>query len=219
MLLPSRSRSEKIESCIDAWRTTSKQSDLLVLLDDDDPDLDNYKRHDDVLYSIGPRIRMCPTVNRAVKDYPNYKYYGFIGDDHLFRTDGWDEKLISIIENKGNGWGIAYGNDLLKGEALATHCVMSGNILNAIGYMAIPGLIHLYMDDFWMALGSGINSLFYESDVIIEHMHFTIGKSEQDLVYTEANSSDVNSNDYFVFHNWYNNIMESDLFKIKEAML
>jgi hypothetical protein len=218
MLLPSRSRSEKIEACIDAWRSTREQSDLLVLLDEDDPELNNYKRHSDVLYNIGPRIRMCPTVNQAVVDYPNYKYYGFIGDDHLFRTNGWDKKFISIIEDEGNGWGIVYGDDLLKGKELATHCVISKNILDAIGYMAIPGLIHLYMDNFWMSIGSGIDRLFYKSDVIIEHMHFTAGKSQEDALYTEVNSNDLFVSDKLVFNNWQQNHAQSDISKIKEAM-
>jgi hypothetical protein len=218
MLLPSRSRAKKIEDCIDAWRATHKQSDLLVLLDDDDPELKQYKRHDDVMYDVGSRIRMCPTVNRAILDHPEYKYYGFIGDDHLFRTDGWDQKLISAIENKGNGWGIAYGNDLLQGARLATHCVMSKNILDVVGYMAIPGLTHLYMDDFWMNLGANIDRLFYEPEVIIEHMHFSIGKSEEDPIYTEVNSYDMNSHDKLVFDHWKNNDMLLDVYKVKEAM-
>ena len=218
MLLPSRSRAEKIEPCIEAWRQTHKQSDLLVLLDDDDPELKKYKRHDDVMYDVGQRIRMCPTVNRAILDYPNYKYYGFIGDDHIFRTDAWDQKLISAIENKGDGWGIAYGNDLLQGARLATHCVMSKNILDAVGYMAIPGLTHLYMDDFWMNLGANIDRLFYEPEVIIEHMHYSIGKSEEDALYTEVNSYDMNSHDKVVFDYWKNNDMLRDVYKVKEAM-
>jgi len=218
MLLPSRSRSEKIEHCIDAWRATKEQSDLLVLLDDDDPELDRYQRHSDVLYHVGPRIRMCPTVNQAVKDYPNYKYYGFIGDDHLFRTDGWDKKFISIIENKGNGWGIAYGDDLLQGEGLATHCVMSKNIIDSIGYMAIPGLVHLYMDNFWMTLGTSIARLFYEPSVIVEHMHFTAGKSAADALYVEVNSHDMYVSDELTFNNWKENDLESDVSKIKSNM-
>lgn len=218
MLLPSRGRSKKIEECIDAWRKTSKQSDLLVLLDDDDPELDEYIRYADVLYDVGARIKMCPTVNRAIQDHPEYKYYGFIGDDHIFRTDGWDKKMIKVIEDRGTGWGIVYGDDKLQGARLATHCVMSGNILDTLGYMAIPGLIHLYMDDFWMHIGANIDKLFYEPNIIIEHMHYSNGKSEEDAQYAEVNSSMVNMNDKMVFDYWKRNDMVTDVYKLREAI-
>jgi len=217
MIVPSRGRPEKIEACIDAWLNTRENSDLLVCLDEDDPELNNYYHHRQVKYDVGERIRLCPTVNRAVKDHPGYKYYGFIGDDHLFRTIGWDTKMMDEIESHG-GWGIAYGDDLLKGRSLATHCVMSANIPKALGYMAIPGLQHMYMDDFWMEIGNNLGILYYLPDVVVEHMHFSNGKSEKDEIYKESNDSSIPGDDFRVFEVWKESQMDTDLEKIRNAM-
>ena len=200
LLWPSRGRPHRIEPAIDAWRANSTDCDLLVCLDDDDPTLDEYQRHPDVRYRVGPRIRMCPTVNAAATENADqYRYIGFIGDDHLIRTPGWDRLLIESIGD----WGIAYGDDKLQGAGLATHCMLSSNIVSAVGYMAIPGLTHLYMDNFWMDLGHAIPGfLTYRPDVIVEHMHPTAGKSEGDDGYAEVNPPAMFSADRAVHEKW-----------------
>lgn len=200
LLLPTRGRPDRIEAAIDGWRSNSTRTDLLVCLDNDDPTLDQYQRHPDVQYRVGPRLRMCPTVNAAASEVADrYKYIGFIGDDHLIRTLGWDELLIQSIGD----WGIAYGDDRLQGQGLATHCMLSSNIVGTLGYMAIPGLTHLYMDNFWMDLGHAIPGfLTYRPDVIVEHMHPTAGKSASDDGYAEVNAPEMFSADRRVHEQW-----------------
>lgn len=213
IILPTRQRAHKIDSTIAAWRhTTSGKSNLLLVIDNDDPDLEKYKEKYEpglMLYFDEP-IKMCPSVNRAFRRYPDYKYYAFIGDDHLFRTKGWEDIAIKEIGDKG----IFYGNDLLQGKNLATHCVMSGNIPRALGYMAIPGLIHLFMDNFWMEIGNACGILKYRDDVIVEHMHPEAGKAVRDERYVAVNSSPVFHNDREVFLRWVSDQKASDVEKI-----
>lgn len=212
MICPSRERGEKIKSVLDAWKeTTEGLSDLLIAIDSDDPQIEAYKSLHEVLLDIDEPIRMCPTVNRCLKKYPNYKYYGFIGDDHLFRTK-WETPMIEAVGEMG----IAYGDDLLQHERLATHCLMTANIPNKLGYMAIPGLIHLYMDNFWMELGRGINSLHYLPDVVIEHMHPGAGKSTFDARYQAVNTGEIDQHDHQVFRDWFMNQMSEDVRKCIE---
>src|ERR1700722_4570408 len=33
-------------------------------------------------------------LNKVFWDYPNEKFYGFVGDDEFVNTEGWDKKLI-----------------------------------------------------------------------------------------------------------------------------
>lgn len=199
VILPTRGRPDKTRDCVAAWRENSVRSDLIVCLDDDDPTLDAYDIEPDVTYRVGPRVRMCPTVNSAAQElWDDYDYLAFIGDDHLIRTHGWDHTLVETIGE----WGIGYGNDLLQGERLATHCVMSANIPRTVGYMALPGTIHLYMDNFWMTLGTSCGFLHYRPDVTVEHMHFVNGKAERDDRYAEVNSPAMYEHDRVIYERW-----------------
>lgn len=216
LILPTRGRPKKVEESIDGWRGYSTMTDLWVFLDDDDPEVEAYERHPDVNYVVWPRRRMCPTVNHAaVMLATQYRYLGFMGDDHVPRTPDWDAKLAEACGE----WGIAYGDDKLQGENLATHCVQTSNIVSTVGYMALPGTVHLYMDNFWMVLGSECGFLHYLPDVVVEHMHFVNGKSEQDDRYAEVNASSVYSHDGAVFNRWLTNgTAADDIAKIKAAM-
>lgn len=217
LILPTRGRPDKVEECIDGWRQNSTGfCDLHVFLDDDDQTLDEYQRHDDVTYHVWPRKRMCPTVNDAAALLSQeYRYLGFLGDDHVIRTHGWDARMIDAAGD----WGIAYGDDKLQGQNLATHCVMTSNIVTTVGYMALPGTIHLYMDNFWMVLGAECGFLRWLPDVVIEHMHYINGKSVQDEQYAEVNAPAVYGHDEAIFRTWLESgAAAADVAKIKAAM-
>lgn len=221
VLLPTRNRGVKTRECLQAWVENSKNSDLVLCVDDDDVDLPLYQvlsEEFNVKLRVGPRLRMCPTLNASVEDFINdYDHYAFIGDDHRFRTPDWDLSAMEALDTKTNGWGIWYGNDLLKGQELPTAAVMGGNLVRHLGYMSLPGLTHLYLDDFWKMLGENINALIYDNDVIIEHMHFTAGKSEQDQMYAEVNDPKMFHKDSVIFHEWRLNKMPSQVLEINKA--
>jgi hypothetical protein len=63
---------------------------------------------------------------------------------------------------------------------------MSSEIIKALGFMAPPVLKHLYMDNFWLDLGKGINSIHYFEDVVLEHLHPLLEKSPVDKVYLDS---------------------------------
>src|SRR5436190_826292 len=60
---------------------------------------------------------------------------GFIGDDHRFRSEGWDEAIIATNDLLGGG--IVYGNDLLRGEDLPSQVFIDRRITDALGWMAL----------------------------------------------------------------------------------
>jgi len=123
----------------------------------------------------------CPTVTHV----------GFMGDDHRVRTPGWDRILTDAA-----GWtGIAYGDDLLRGEELPTSVVMAADIVRTLGWMAPPVLGHMYIDDYWRDLGQRVDDLHYCPDVVIEHMHPSAGKAEVDESYERTNHPDQYARD------------------------
>lgn len=111
-------------------------------------------------------------------------HVGFMGDDHRVRTRGWDMALADAAGQLG----IAYGNDLLRGEELPTSVVMAADVIATTGHMVPPTLQHLYIDDYWKALGIGMDRLAYLPDVVIEHLHPAAGKAQMDDSYRVTNA-------------------------------
>ena len=215
VILPTRSRPENAERCINALKEHSVMSDFCIAIDDDQADL--YPRLDGVIYEVNPRLRMNGTLNLVANKYADkYETIYFLGDDHLVRTPNWDEYLAGAIATKG--YGLAYGNDLLQGISLATAVMMSTNIIKAVGYMAPPKLVHLFMDNYWMSLGRKLGTLWYFDKVIIEHLHPVAGKVEWDEQYMEANSTEVSNGDRDEFLRYIKEDFDNEYAKITKAL-
>lgn len=201
MLLPSKNRPDKAKEALSCFYENRTCSEILLVLNEgEDYGLDVPTIHVNA-------SSMCEAVNLAAKEVKT-PLIGFIGDDHYIRTKGFD-LIFSQELVPGNGVNIVYGNDLLQGERLATHCVMRKKVIDKLGYMAIPGLKHLYMDNFWMELGAK-----YVPEVIVEHMHYTNGKSERDDDYLRVNSQEIVEHDRRVFEDWKQSQKHEDLKKI-----
>lgn len=218
IILPSRSRAEKIKGFIDSWRSTSQQSDLFVILDNDDPQLKDYAQGPGITHLTMNRLNMCPKVNATLRFVANYRYVAFMADDIRLQTPGWDAIAIQTIKEAG-GWGIFYGDDLIKSELLPTHWVMSSNIVRVLRWMMLPGLWHLYCDNAIKEIGMGAEMLHYNPDVIWEHLHFSASKSQRDDIYTTVNSPEYSEHDRSVFELWRRTNRNADIIKIQTARL
>ena len=218
VIIPTRSRPQKARDAAQAVIDNSYISDVMLGLDDDDAQAYLDDKIKGVLYEVNPRLKMNGTLNLLATKYADkYETITFMGDDHMVRTKRWDEKLFKSIDKRG--YGLDYGNDLFQGQNLATAVMMSTNIIKALGFMAPKKLIHLYMDNFWMALGQILDCMDYRHDVIIEHMHYINGKSEADAQYHEVNSSEVGNHDAEEFRRYVNEEMKEDAVKVAKAVM
>ena len=216
VIIPSRGRPDNVARTVEQLQLHSKISDICVAIDDDEADL--YPRIDNVIYEVNPRLRMNGTLNLVANKYvDDYKTIYFMGDDHVVRTEGWDEKLYAPIKARGHG--ISYGDDLFQRQDLATAVMMSTNIIKPLGFMAPPKLIHLYMDNFWMTVGQALDAIDYIPDATIEHMHYLNGKSTPDAGYAEVNSSDVYTHDKQVFDEYVETQLKDDVLKVAAFLL
>ncbi|MDH2424764.1 hypothetical protein [Sphaerisporangium sp. TRM90804] len=189
VIVPSRGRPQAVDELLNVWQLTATgAADLLVVVDNDDPTLPAYQ-------GLGVNVRVhestgtrgiVPVLNAAaVEAADRYPMVGFFGDDHRPRTVGWDQALADTLTEMKTG--IAYGDDLLRGEDLPTAVAMTSNIVRTLGWMAPPTLAHLFVDDAWRDLGQAIGRLRYVPDVVIEHCHPAIGKGRWDELYRELN--------------------------------
>jgi len=215
VVIPSRGRPENIARAIKALADTNSRIDLKVGVDNDDPKLDEYKKLD-VNLVIGERKKFAATYNDIVMDNLDYKYISFFGDDHVPRSDRWDEQFRRELDKMGTG--VVYGNDLVMGEAIATEWTITSDIPKTLGYAVPKGFVHLYVDNYFMKLGESIGKLSYLSDVVVQHMHPCAGTAVEDLTYREANSQANWSNDRIRFEKYMSEELASDAEKLRRLL-
>lgn len=187
-IVPTRGRPDNAFRLAQAFQSTVQLPDteLLFAIDADDDTRFEYTdtlsklRHPasqirvDARFTrtaLGPNLGgMNSVLNRhATAMAPHYDYVGFMGDDHVPRTPGWDAQLTRVIEHAYAA--IIYGDDLVQRVNLPTAVLMTSNIIKTLGYMAPPELAHMYLDNFWRDLGRTTGILRYEPSVVIEHLH------------------------------------------------
>lgn len=196
VVVPSLRRANNAKVFIDQWKAmASGLSDLLFVLEDNDDTV--YPKG--AKYLIGEYRNLGNAFNAAYTKYPKYTAYAPWNDDHLVRTQGWEEMVLATLAARG---GIVYGDDGFQGEKLATAPVIDGELVRALGYISPPGLPHLYIDDAWMALGRALGALTYLPDLLVEHMHPEAGKAAWDKTYREANSQANYQRDSLAFQYW-----------------
>jgi hypothetical protein len=201
-IIPTRGRNENALRLFEAINATADFTEVVFAIDADDVKtynglMDATAGLNNVKVVIAERMGMNGTLNHWASWFsPDYDYICFMGDDHLPRTGGWDTKLTEAI---GTDAGIAYGNDLLQGENLPTAVVMSSKIIRALGFMSPPALKHLFLDNFWLAMGNALGNVNYLPEVIIEHMHYINGKAEHDERYAAVNNAEMHNADEAIF--------------------
>lgn len=201
-IVPTRGRCDNAMRLFEAINATADFTELIFAIDADDVAEYGDLMHatagvNNVKIVIAARMGMNGTLNHwANWMAPDYDFICFMGDDHLPITKGWDTKLAEAIGDKA---GIAYGNDLLQGENLPTAVVMSTKIIRALGFMSPPALKHLFLDNFWLAIGKALGNATYLPDVIIEHLHFTNGKAAHDERYAAVNNAEMHNGDEAIF--------------------
>lgn len=227
VIVPSRGRPGNIKDLIDAWVMTEANATLIVAIDDDDIQRDNYEtamKHapNDEQYQlvVGPRLRLAGTLNavsmsRAMRPGAlDTDIIGFMGDDHRPRTSHWDATVEDVFAQWGHC--VAYGNDLLQGVNLPTQVFMTAGMIKTLGYMCPPGLVHMYLDNTWKQWGHSTGRLVYLEHVIIEHMHPIAGKSPWDDRYVEVNSGQQYADDEQAFNSYIAERLYDDEAKLRE---
>lgn len=171
-VLQSRSRLHNIARFARAWKDTKASTEVLIRIDEDDPLADGYLAMDmpaEWRLQIGPRMPFAAMFNDIYAWMPGCDWYGFLADDIVPETIGWDRLLIDAA-----GWdGLGYGDDGINGAKLATHFALGGNIVRAAGWLALPGLDRLYIDTTWNDIARAKGTLRYLPDVKIPHLHFS----------------------------------------------
>lgn len=202
VIVPTRGRPENAARLETAFRDTDTLNAVPVFVADrEDPKLPGYQQALDegrirrLLVHDGPGgTGLCYPLNFAARRYASvYEAIGFMGDDHLPRTVGWEDKILDALDSLEPR--VVYGNDLLQGPNLPTAVFMQSRMIRAMGVMAPQVMRHLYLDNFWKELGERLNGLVYLPDVVIEHLHPAAGKAPMDDGYQRVNAPAADRSD------------------------
>jgi hypothetical protein len=194
VITPSRGRPDSMRRLAQAIAATAQaETDLIFAVDDDDPAsvgaAEAAGDGDRVRSVHGPRQSLIEWTNViAVAQAPGYRALASFGDDHVPRTEGWDVKLLAVLDDKGPG--IAYPDDCNPRNyttgPMVTAPVMSSQIVTALGWMCYPPLIHFYADNVWEDLGRDAECLYWVPEIVVEHLHYTVTGTAPDATYGEA---------------------------------
>lgn len=211
-----RERPAGARRLINAVSATSRvRTDLVFGIDDDDRSYDSFDFGRAMVFR-GPRRDVAEWTNYITRFCAeDYLAVASLGDDHVPVTPGWDEQLLAALHGR---MGVAYGNDLYQGERWPTAAVVSSPVVIALGYMAPPGVHHLYIDCFWKRLGQDLDCLEYLPDVIIEHVHPSAGKAELDDSYRRSNSADQYAHDKTAYEEFLAQRWPRELQRLRDTL-
>ena len=216
IIVPTRARAGNVRQLIDTvTATTTAGTHLILAIDDDDTTYDEMDLRPAKVIR-GPRRDVVAWTNDiAVRVAGDYRLLASLGDDHRPRTPGWVQKMLAAL---GGRPGVAYGDDLHRGAALATAPVVSSAIVAALGYLAPAELTHLCLDLFAMQVGADLDHLVYLPDVVIEHCHHSAGKAPWDEGYARANAPEMYAHDNAAYGRFLAGRWPDDLTRLKEAL-
>jgi hypothetical protein len=213
VIVPSRGRPQAMAELVEAFDATCRADTRLICRVDDDDDLDAYRAAAPGSLFVGPRVGLGASINEMAATWVDkVDCLGFMGDDHRPRTVGWDERILSVIEKEPLG--VVYGDDLLQGRNLASQVFMGSELVRRLGWFNPPGIKHMYIDNFWMTLGTNLGTLQFLEDVVIEHMHPIAGKAEWDAGYREVNAQAVYDADRAAFDAYLRTDLLNDLIRV-----
>jgi hypothetical protein len=184
LVVPSRGRPQNIARLQDAMAQTCRGDTTLVVgLDEDDPQRPAYPAGPQYEVRDGLHQVVAWVNELAVPLARTYRFIGHIGDDNVPRTVGWDVRAMEALEKTP----FAFGNDLYPRQpgSLCCHIFCRSEVIRALGYLGPPSLRHMWVDNIWFDWGQAAG-ITYMHDVIIEHLHYTAGKSQPDENYIRS---------------------------------
>ena len=190
VLVPSRGRPGRANLMAASVLATAQSPVRVVLIvDADDPNHADYQALAGPEAGVGPMVVTLPeqigytrslnVVAQTVLQDSAVRIVGAFGDDVVFRTPGWDQPLLEALVKPG----IAYGDDLIHGRNHPSAVFMSRELIEALGWLALPTTSHQWADDGWKRLGQATGCLRFLEGVVFEHEHPGVGKAEWDATY------------------------------------
>jgi hypothetical protein len=182
---------------IGAWHLTGASTPCELCLDLDDPFREQYEEiktpFENWNVVFESRGGLARVYNHAFERHPNEPWYGFIADDVVPITHGWDTKLIEVAGN--DGMAVPAGGETTGG---CPHFVIGEDLVRSMGWLSLPGLDRIYIDTVWGDVSKSRGVYREVAGVKLEHHHFSNGKALIDETYRKHQKRQ----DKLIYDNW-----------------
>ena len=162
---------------------------VIVGLDEDDPGLEqaqaivaSFREDANVKAAIGPRPGSIGGVyNRCVDQEPADIY--IVGaDDAVFRTPGWDERILSVTERMPEFIGVVGCGKMPVDSMLPATCAVTRPLIDRMGYFLQPYTPFWWMDTWLFEIAVMIGRL-YSLELELDFGDWTKTRGMRDLTY------------------------------------
>tara|TARA_Y100001973_G_C5069012_1_gene266591 strand:+ start:47 stop:769 length:723 start_codon:yes stop_codon:yes gene_type:complete len=200
ILTPTRNRPNNCDRFIKSLYETTQYTgtlELLFYVDSDDPAKDIYKEIEErwqnnfwrVEFVIGEPMSVSKSWNIiAKKSLGDIMIMG--NDDLVYKTVRWDSKLMAKLIELDNPYYLTWFNDGINGNRHCAFPVISREWYETLGYFS-PGVFNFGYNDTWVYdIAKRVGKLNYMNEILVEHLHFSVGKSNMDDTYARNRSQE-----------------------------
>lgn len=121
---------------------------------------------------------------------PHFRYMALLNDDHEVMTPDWDRLFKGALGD--DPFGVAYGPDgVWEDGQVPTAPFITTSMHRALGWVALPGLQHILVDNVWMDLAKRLDTLHFLPEVRIQHHHLDNGEAAMDATYAETQNNEA----------------------------
>ena len=196
LLCPSRGRPAGLRTLIESVAATAslkQRVEILVYIDADDPNMAGYQETFDALRNAGlglGRLEGIVGPPQSVSISWNLLASACGGDilmmandDQVYVQSGWDERLDQATADYPDGIYCMWFDDGINAGRHCAFPIVSRRWYESLDYFT-PGVFEFIANDTWiMDVGRKVGRLHYIGDILVEHRHFSVGKSEFDETY------------------------------------
>lgn len=221
VLCPTRTRPVAAGKTYESFRSskTLEDTELLFIVDDDDPTLKHYQERKLPLIVVKNRIGwMVDALNQGFEHCERRTakpvIYGFVGDDNRFESAGWDMHIAGAIND---GATVVYCNDRIRSD-LPTSWFVDARIPRELGWFGPPNQKHLFMDNAWKQIGLNLGGYKWLEQVYIPHLHPSGEVVDWTPDYLRVNSDERFREDGQALQDWIDGSFPDDMERVRERL-
>lgn len=188
-LVPSKGRPHLAQRLFDCGIA---EKGVLILNTEDEIEYRSVKEPAGWKRLVTPPTVLSDALNRAFAKFPDEPWYGILNDDHLPKTDGWEQAIIQAAGSSGIAW--PHDN---YAKRISCH-VKGGDLVRTLGWFVCPRMKHFFLDDVDELIAAEVGGRFLP-EVMVSHEHVNAGRMKIDRTYMERPS---NKADRAAFERW-----------------
>jgi hypothetical protein len=226
---PTRKRTQSLARLMESILNNANHPERVhfaFYVDDDDvvtlDFLDNVKKN----FPVNIVVVKEPHNARPLSDTYNVLYKNCavdimmqFGDDTVMRTKGWDTLVEETFRKFDDRLALVYGRDGIHNEGFAPHYALHRNWIDALGYASPPYFTVDWSDTWTFEIAKALNRHVFLPDLLIEHLHWTQGKSpiDETTYIAEMRRRSTNNEEIFRSERMVNERLDA-VKKLKERM-